>query len=130
MYTDFLSSSRVYAFLWQKYRPALLKLMVDSETGPQKYPLSKHEIKSVHPNERGGYSFTLKLYKGKSVNDIRKSAIAKDLLGVMQQSKKALELAELAAYEFKLDKSFVLHVSKEVEKEIVVEEKLAESAIQ
>jgi hypothetical protein len=113
MYTDFLSISRIYSFVWQKYRPAILKLMVDSNDSPQQYQFSKHEIKSINPKERGGYSFTLRLHKGRSVGDIRKSAIAKDLLLVLQHSKKASELADAATYEFTLDKHFVLHVVKE-----------------
>jgi hypothetical protein len=115
MYTDFLPTSRIYSFVWRKYRPALLKLMVDSNEGPQQYQFSKHEIKSINPNERGGYSFTLKVHKGRSVNDIRSSAIAKDLLLILQNSRKASELAEAATYEFKLDKHFVLHITKESE---------------
>ena len=120
MYTEFLSSSRIYSFVWRKYRPALLKLMMDSDACPQQYAFSKHEIKSINPKERAGYSFTLRIHKGKSVNDIRSSAIAKDLLLVLQQSRKALELVEVATYEFKLDKHFVLHVTKELESEIAV----------
>jgi hypothetical protein len=115
MYTDFLSISRIYSFVWQKYRPAILKLMIDSNDCAQQYQFSKHEIKSINPKERGGYSFTLRLHKGKSVNDIRSSAIAKDLLLILQNSRKATELAAGATYEFKLDKHFVLHVSKQPE---------------
>lgn len=122
MYTDFLSSSRIYSFVWRKYRPAILKLMVDSNDSPQQYPFSKHEIKSINPNERGGYTFTLKVHKGRSVNDIRASAIAKDLLLVLQQSKRALELVEAATYEFKLDKHFVLHITKEVQQQVELEQ--------
>jgi hypothetical protein len=52
------------------------------------------------------------MHKGKAVNDIRTSLIAKDLLRVLQQSAKASELSESCVYEFKLDKHFVLHVIK------------------
>jgi hypothetical protein len=89
--------------------------MVDSEGGAQQYQFSKHEIKSISPKEKGGHSFSLKIHKGVAVNDIRKSAIAKDLLFVLQQSKKALELAEASTYELRLDRSFVLHITKEEE---------------
>jgi hypothetical protein len=80
MRTDFFSSSRSYSFVWQKYRPAILKLMLDSSESPQQYQFSKHEIKIINPKEQGGYAFTLKVHKGRSVNDIRTSIIAKDLL--------------------------------------------------
>jgi hypothetical protein len=124
MYTDFLSSSRTYSFVWQKYRPAILKMMIDSHESPQQYQFSKHEIKGINPNERGGHSFTLRVHKARSVNDIRSSPIAKDLLSVLQNSRKASELAEAATYEFKLDKHFVLHVMKE--SEVVTETALNE----
>jgi hypothetical protein len=115
MYTDFLSIPRIYSFVWQKYRPAILRLMVDSNGSPQQYQFSKHEIERINPKEQGGYKFTLKVHKGRSVNDIRSSAIAKDLLLVLQQSRKALELVKSATYEFTLDKYFVLHITKDPE---------------
>lgn len=115
LYTNYLSSSKIYAHVWIKYRPALLKLMVDSVTTPQQYKFSKHEIKIVNPKEKGGYTFLLKVHKGKAINDVRKSAIAKDLLSVLQQSNRATELMDSSTYEFKLDKNFVLHITKENE---------------
>jgi hypothetical protein len=124
-YTHFLSSSRIYAFVWRKYRPAILKLMVDSSETPQQYQFSKHEIKGINPKERGGHTFSLQVRNGKAVNNIRTSAIAQDLLLVLQQSKKASELVDLATYEFKLDKHFVLHITKQPEPEVIVADEVA-----
>lgn len=111
-YNDHTTTSNTYTYLWGKYRPALLKMMVDSANGPQQYKFSAHEIKSVNTKQKGSNAFTLKVYMSKAVNDIRTSAIAKDLLLVLQESKKAKELAETSTYEFTLDKQFVLHVTK------------------
>jgi len=61
-----------------------------------------------------GFSFTLQAFKGKAVNNIRKSPIAQDLLGILEQSKKASELMDVNTYEFTLDKHFVLRVTKQV----------------
>ncbi len=102
-----------YTFLWNKYRPAILNSMVNSTEGPQEYKLYKHELQNAGPVEKGGYSFVLRMYKGKSVNDIRTSDIAKDLLLILQQSKKAVELSEEILYQFTLDKALVLHVTQE-----------------
>lgn len=120
-YTDQSGTSTTYTYLWSKYRPAILKLMVDSDKGPQQYKFSSHEIKSVNAGQKGSNAFTLKIYMGKAVNDIRTSAIAKDLLLVLQESRKATELAETATYEFILDKHFVLHVTRTAMPEEVVE---------
>ena len=112
-YASHPSSSNIYGHLWIKYRPALLKLMSDANVAPQQYKFSKHEIKNVNPNEKGGHTFVLKAHKGKAVNDVRKSVIAKDLLAILQQSNRATELLDSSTYEFKLDKNFILHVTRE-----------------
>ena len=100
-----------YTYLWGKYRPALLRLMIDSNDGPQTYRFSAHEFKAVNP--KNSHAFTLKVHRNKAVNDIRAIAIAKDLLSVLQQSGKASELAETSIYGFTMDRNFVLHVNRE-----------------
>lgn len=112
--TYYSTITHKYAFLWDKYRPAILKFMVDSKEGPQQYKLFKHEFQNVNPSNKGGYTFELRVYQGKAVNDIRTSDIAKDLLIILQQSNKAMELAEDKLYQFSLDKNLMLHVTQEV----------------
>lgn len=111
--TSYYSDTSQYAHLWSKYRPALLKLMVDSKKGPQQYKFSNHEFKVAHPTERGGYAFKLRVFNSKSVNDIRKSSVAKDLLRILQSSNKATELTEQSVYEFAMDKDFLLSIHQE-----------------
>lgn len=100
-----------YATLWNKYRPAILQLMLAAEEGPQEYKFFKHEFKAMNPKEKG-YTFTLEAYQGKAVNNIKGSAMAKDLLYVLAESPKANELMDANTYEFVLDKQFVLHIKK------------------
>jgi hypothetical protein len=107
--------NQVYSGLWSKYRPAILKLMVDASGGPQAYKLSSHEFKVLNPKEKGGYSFTLIASKGKALNKISTSEVAKDLLQILQMSGKANELMNENAYEFTMDKQFVLRVNRKVE---------------
>ena len=102
-----------YSYLWSKYRPAILKLMIDSAEDPQEYKFSSHEFKRVNPKEKGGYAFILRAFQGKAENDIRTSIVAKSLIGVLKQSKTATELMDTAVYEFTLDKQFLLHITKE-----------------
>ncbi len=103
--------SKPYASVWNKYRPAILKLMVDSAGEPQQYKHYTHEFVAMNPKEKG-FAFTLQVFKGKAMNNIRKSPIAQDLLGILEQSKKATELMDKCTYEFTLDKRFILRVSK------------------
>lgn len=108
----YATSPQTYTYLWSKYRPAVLKLMVDAVDGPQQYKFLDHEFKQVNAKEKGGYAFVLQLYKGKAINIIKNSVVAKDMLIILQQSRRALELSETATYEFTLDKQFMLHVKK------------------
>ncbi|MBL7857394.1 MAG: hypothetical protein JNM57_06875 [Cyclobacteriaceae bacterium] len=109
---NYSSEGKMYTYLWSKYRPALLKLMIGSADSPQQYKFSNHEFKNINPKEKGGYSFTLKVFQGKAVNNIKASVVAQNLLEVLQQSKKASELLEASQYEFVMDKNFVLHIAK------------------
>lgn len=112
-YNNYFAISRIYTFVWSKYRPAILKLMIDSSDGPQQYKFSDHEFRRINPKEKGGYTFTLRVFRGKAINDIKASAPAQDLLRVLQQSGKASSLMETSTYEFMLDKHFVLHILHE-----------------
>lgn len=112
-YNNYLAVSRIYTFVWSKYRPAILKLMIAAADGPQQYKFSDHEFRRINPKEKGGYSFTLRAFQSRAMNDIRASAPAQDLLRILQQSEKASSLMNASIYEFILDKQFVLHIVRQ-----------------
>lgn len=105
------TSNKGYTSLWNKYRPAILQLMVAASEGPQKYKFYKHEFKALNPKEKA-YTFTLQAYQGKAANDIKGSGLARDLLQVLTDSPKATELLQEHVYEFTLDRQFMLHISR------------------
>jgi hypothetical protein len=100
-----------YTSLWHKYRPMLLKLMIASAEAPQQYKLYDHEFKALNPKEKT-YSFSLKVFQGKPLVSIKNSPIAHDLLYVLDDSKKASELMNANAYDFSLDKHFMLRITR------------------
>jgi hypothetical protein len=108
--------NHMYTPLWNKYRPAVLKLMLASEQSPQQYKFSGHEFKALNAKEKS-YSFELTAFQGKAVNKIKSSIIAQELLEMLNMSKKASELMDSETYQFVLDKKFILHVSR-VQKEV------------
>ena len=114
MYTEF----NIFASLWNKYRPVILKLMLDSGKEPQQYKLSAHEFKAAGVLKTG-YSFVLEVSNGKAVNNIKASTVAKDLLTTLQNSQKGAQLMQEADYQLSLDKQFVFHVTRK--KEVVAE---------
>jgi hypothetical protein len=117
-YSSFDSmATKPYIPLWIKYRPAILQMMVASSEAPQQYKLYAHEFKSLNPKEKGVYSFTLEIAKGKATNKIKTSLVAIDLLNLLQSSRKAMELMAETEFKFVLDKQFMLHVTR-VEKTV------------
>jgi hypothetical protein len=103
---------KTYTPVWNKYRPAILRMMIEAHESPQEYKLYAHEFKALNAKQKGGYNFNLRISKGKAINNIRDSAIAQDLLEILQLSKKASELVEESPYQIVLDKQFVLHISR------------------
>src|SRR5881628_1263836 len=93
MQPKFFSSmvNQVYISLWNKYRPAIIQLMLASEGGSQAYRLFDHEFKALGPKEKN-YAFQFRAHKGKAMNSISTSANAKDLLDMLNMSRKAMEL--------------------------------------
>jgi hypothetical protein len=84
--------------------------MSAAEQEPQQYKLYGHEFKAMGQKVKSGYSFVLEAANGKAVNNIKGSIIAHDLLQILQQSTKAMQLMKEATYELSLDKNFLLKV--------------------
>jgi len=103
---------RIYTPIWSKYRPAILRMMIDSEQESQSYQLSNHEFKALNPKQKGGYTFQLKVSSGKALSGLKDSVLAQDLWEILQASPKATALIADGGFEFAMDKEFVLHVNK------------------
>jgi hypothetical protein len=101
-----------YMPIWNKYRPAILKLMVESANEPQQYKLSAHEFRAMTPKPKTTYAFAFEAANGKAINRISDIPVAVDLLLMLQQSNKAMELMKESTYELSMDRQFVLHVSR------------------
>lgn len=99
-----------YTHLWQKYRPMILKLMIDAEKGPQTYQLQMHEFADLNSNKPTGYSFKLEILRNNKQNKIS-SSVATDLLSILQSSTKSEELTSEKKYLIKMDSKFKLEVS-------------------
>ncbi len=107
-------TNRKYAPLWNKYRPVILKLMVDAATSPQQYKLAYHELQSMD-NKKNGFGFSMVISGSKTVTNIKDSEIAKDLLNMLQLSPKGMELMALHSYKITLHRNFVLSVDQVVQ---------------
>lgn len=125
-----LAESNPYSTLWNKYRPVILQLMSAAVgNGPQQYKLFPHEFKAVGQKEKSGFSFVLEASNGKALNNIKTSTVAKDLLHVLQQSRRATELLSEAPYELSLDKHFVLRVTRKQTEKVLEQEAVSEIGV-
>ena len=110
------SVTKEFFTIWKKYRPVILKLMIDSVKGSvQEYKLSKHEFTDVNTRKSSTFSFKLEIYKGRTLHSTRTGIVASDLIAVLKQSVKALELMDTYTFTFVLDPEFNLLVSSEIQ---------------
>lgn len=110
---DLESLSTTYRGLWNKYKPAILKMMVDANEEIQSYQLSSHEFQAFNSQKRGPYSFTLQVAHGKVLSGMKDSVVAQGLWEILQLSRKASELISTSSYQFWMDKTFILRIQKE-----------------
>lgn len=106
-----------YSYLWNKYRPMVLKLMKDAADKPQQYKFQKHEFHDINPKEKGGHSFTMELSNGRPSKEVKTSMVAKSLFAVLDQSMTAVDLSQGATYEFSMDKQYNLEITLKEAKE-------------
>jgi len=107
------STNKHYHYLWKKYRPVLLKMMIDAENKPQEYQFYNHEFTKVNPRKKTGLSFSMQVAEGQPLDNIRNDEVAKDLLAVLNSSETATQLLSEHVFEFTLDKNFVLTIEKQ-----------------
>ncbi len=106
------ATSRKYGWIWEKYRPAILNLMIASSNGPQEYKLSKHEFIDSNNKRLTGYTFTLTVFEGKFDGLAKSNAVGLDLKHMLKNSAKAEDLSSEVKFEFKMDKNFVLSIAR------------------
>ncbi|SMD31715.1 hypothetical protein SAMN04488029_0051 [Reichenbachiella faecimaris] len=115
-----------YSYLWNKYRPMVLKLMKDAADKPQQYKFQKHEFHDINPKEKGGHSFSMELSNGRPSKEVKTSMVAKSLFAVLDQSMTAVDLSQGAIYEFSMDKQYNLEITlKEAKEEVAEPEEVA-----
>jgi hypothetical protein len=112
---NFQITQTPYSYIWHKYRPVILRLMVNAKDAPQQYAFSDHEFRRMFPKNRSSLAFVLYLHQSRAMNDIKGSPLALALLGILKESKTAATLTEESTYELMLDEKFVFHVRKNVE---------------
>lgn len=105
-----MKDKNIYVELWQKYRPAILAMMKVSEAEHKYYQLTEHEFTAIGERTKAGYVFNLEISKGKVVNNISGTAVARDLFIVLENSATAKEIMATSNIKITLSNKFVLGV--------------------
>ena len=109
---DDTTGTKEFFPIWKKYRPVVLRLMIDSLEGTaQSYQFSKHEFADVNTRKSAVFSFKMETHKGRVLHPKKASIMASDLLALLKQSAKATELMDASVFNFVLDAQFNLTVS-------------------
>lgn len=99
-------NSHLYEAIWQKHMPEILLELAKSR--PSAISLNASDFHKAGDRKR--YVFKLDLEKNTVTNNIKGSAVARDLLRVLQCNEKFIEFAQSRHLVFRMDKDFKLHI--------------------
>lgn len=106
-----MNDSNIYVGLWKKYKPAIVSKMKNAINEPQSFNLTKYEFEALGKREESGYAFNLEIKDGKLNNNIEGTAVARDLLIVLKESKTFNEFIEDYDLKINMDVNFVLKIN-------------------
>ena len=98
-----------YSNIWRNELPAISEILGSSESSGS-IALNPDDFALV--GNRKSYSFKLEFDYGIVSNNIRSSAVARDLAGALTKSTIIKPLMHNGYFRFKMDKSFTLRISK------------------
>lgn len=73
--------------------------------------LNKQEFEIYGNRKASGYTFTLKIIDGRVVNNIKGSAVARDLYDILKGSEKAKSMFKEKNYKITLGKDYILKIN-------------------
>lgn len=102
----------VYVQLWRKYLPVIRLLLKKTATADQTLQLYKHEFEKTGAKNKLGYVFTLDVTNGKPVNQTGKTAVAFDLLSVLNENEETAKWMKEQTIRIKVGKNCELILQK------------------
>ncbi len=111
----------VYVQLWRKYIPVIRLLLKKTLAGTdQKLLLYKHEFEKTGAKNKLGYIFSLEVVNGKPINKSDKTAVAADLLTVINETEGVASMLKEQSVKFSVGRSCEMSLQK-----VAVVEKVA-----
>jgi hypothetical protein len=92
----------MYTKVWMKFLPVIRIFLKRAATSSQSIKLDKIDFDKAGGGKKAGYCFTVELRNGKVQNRLT-SAIALDLIKVLQLDDKAMEILRANEYDLELN---------------------------
>lgn len=105
-----MSEKNLYHSLWQKYLKVIEILLSNAIKGEQSLRLHKHEFEISGNRKESGYTFTLEIKKGRVVNNIKGSAVARDLYDILKGSEKIKSMFKETNFKITLGRDYILKI--------------------
>jgi hypothetical protein len=99
-----------YVDLWKDELPDIIEMLQKAEKGTQQKTLSKAAFDEL--GHRKKYGFNLEFKNGEICNNIRGSAVARDLKIVLSESLKAKKILQTGHYKINMGIAYCLTITK------------------
>jgi hypothetical protein len=121
----------MYTQVWSKYLPVIRVMLKRAVTSPQALNLNRTDFDKAGGGKKVGFKFLVEFKNGKVQNRFT-SAIAKDLVTVIQQDEAAMTILSGKEYEIDMNPKCELNlkcisVPQEETEEVVAEEEAVEA---
>lgn len=84
--------------------------MLNANKGEQVLQLQKYEFEVSGNRKDSGYTFTLNIIHGRVVNNIKGSAVARDLNDILLESEKVKSMFKETNFKITLGKDYILKI--------------------
>ena len=105
-----MSEKNLYYSLWRNHLNDIESKMSNATMMGQSLLLNKQEFEIYGNRKASGYTFTLKIIDGRVVNNIKGSAVARDLNDILLESEKVKSMFKETNFKITLGKDYILKI--------------------
>lgn len=102
--------SNLYEQLWKSYILPISFQMKKARGNFSTFKTEKHRFEAIGDRKNAGYQFNLEIEKGKVINDIGGSSVARDLYAVLSSDINTKNLLKSGHYKFNMGNDFILKI--------------------
>lgn len=101
-----------YVELWEDLLPDIIIMLKKAGPGPQSKQLNEEMFAEVGDRKKSRYGFNLVLHNAELANNIKGSAVARDLADALLDSPEAEKILQAGNYKINMRKKYCLTIQK------------------